>query len=59
MATSLPFLIFASVLLGLGTALVYPNFLSVVAEWTHPSQRAESLSILDYGGIVVMFLEQF
>jgi MFS family permease len=45
MAISLSFLIFASVLLGLGTALVYPNFLSVVAEWTHPSQRAESLSI--------------
>jgi MFS family permease len=45
LATSLPFLILASVLLGLGTALVYPNFLSVIAEWTHPVQRAESLSI--------------
>lgn len=45
LATTLPFLISASILLGLGTALVYPNFLSVIAEWTHPSQRAESLSI--------------
>ena len=45
MATSFSFLIFASILLGFGTALVYPNFLSVIAEWTHPSQRAESLSI--------------
>lgn len=44
-ANSMPFLILSSVLLGLGTALVYPNFLSVIAEWTHPAQRAESLSI--------------
>lgn len=44
-AGSMPLFILASVLLGLGTALVYPNFLSVIAEWTHPSQRAESLSI--------------
>lgn len=36
------------VLLGLGTALVYPNFLSVVAENTHPQQRAESLSIFRF-----------
>ncbi len=41
-------LIAASVLLGLGTALVYPNFLTVVAESTHPSQRAESLSIFRF-----------
>lgn len=44
-AGSMPLLILASVLLGLGTALVYPNFLSVIAEWTHPRQRAESLSV--------------
>jgi MFS family permease len=36
------------VLLGLGTALVYPNFLSVVAENTHPEQRAETLSIFRF-----------
>ena len=41
-------LILASVLLGLGTALVYPNFLTVVAESTHPSQRASSLSIFRF-----------
>jgi len=45
MASSYPLLIFSSVLLGIGTALVYPNFLSVIAEWTHPEQHAESLSI--------------
>lgn len=44
-AGSVSYLVFASVLLGLGTALVYPNFLSVIAEGTHPQQRAESLSI--------------
>jgi len=41
-------LIVASILLGVGTALVYPNFLTVVAESTHPSQRAESLSIFRF-----------
>lgn len=38
----------ASALLGLGTALVYPNFLTVVAESSHPSQRAETLSIFRF-----------
>lgn len=41
-------LITGSVLLGLGTALVYPNFMTVVAENTHPLQRAESLSIFRF-----------
>lgn len=34
-----------SAALGLGTALVYPTFLAVIAESTHPSQRSESLGI--------------
>ena len=42
------FALIAMVLLGLGTALVYPNFLSVVAENTHPTQRAQSLSIFRF-----------
>lgn len=41
-------LLIGALLLGLGTALVYPNFLTVVAESTHPSQRAESLSIFRF-----------
>lgn len=41
-------LIVAAIMLGVGTALVYPNFLTVVAESTHPSQRAESLSIFRF-----------
>ena len=32
-----------SALLGFGTALVYPTFLSTVAQATNPSQRAESI----------------
>ncbi|HEY1115862.1 MAG TPA: MFS transporter [Chitinophagaceae bacterium] len=36
------------VLLGGGTALVYPNFLTVIAENTHPSQRAQGLSIFRF-----------
>lgn len=37
--------IFLSVLLGSGTALVYPTFLATVAENTHPNDRAKSLGI--------------
>ena len=43
-----PLAVFSMFLLGTGTALVYPNFLSVVAENTHPTQRAESLSIFRF-----------
>jgi MFS family permease len=32
-----------SALLGIGTALVYPTFLSTIAQATNPSQRAESV----------------
>jgi MFS family permease len=34
-----------SALLGLGTALVYPTFLTAIARYTHPAQRAESMGI--------------
>lgn len=49
---SLLFLIFAgrmrdftiiSILLGAGTAMVYPTFLASIAEHTHPADRAQSL----------------
>ena len=46
---ALPFLIglwwlaFFSALLGIGTAMVYPTFLSTIAEATQPGQRAESI----------------
>jgi MFS family permease len=34
-----------SIILGLGTALVYPNFLSAIAEDTMPEQRAEAIGV--------------
>ncbi len=37
------FLILLSILLGLGTALVYPTFLSTIAQVTRPVDRAESI----------------
>lgn len=32
-------------ILGLGTAIVYPTFLSAIAGFTHPQQRAESIGV--------------
>jgi MFS family permease len=34
--------------LGIGTALVYPTFLSAIADYTNPIQRAESLGIFRF-----------
>jgi len=41
-------LILLAVALGLGTALVYPTFLSAIAEATQPSQRAESIGVFRF-----------
>ena len=38
-------LLFLAATLGLGTALVYPTFLSAIAETTTPTQRAESIGV--------------
>lgn len=46
--TSLTGAITAAVLLGLGTGLVYPNFLTVVAENAHPIQRAEVMGVFRF-----------
>ena len=35
----------AAVLLGIGTALVYPIFLAAIADYTHPIQRAECIGV--------------
>ncbi len=34
-----------SVILGLGTAIVYPTFLAGMADYTHPQQRAASIGV--------------
>ncbi len=39
------FLIVLSSLLGIGTALVYPTFLTTIAMATNPTQRAESIGV--------------
>jgi MFS family permease len=44
-ATSFSHFVLLSVVLGLGTALVYPTFLAAVADYTHPTQRAKSIGI--------------
>lgn len=46
--TSFTGAITAAVLLGLGTGLVYPNFLTVVAENAHPTQRAEVMGVFRF-----------
>jgi MFS family permease len=61
------FLAGLSIILGLGTALVYPTFLATIAQSVHPQQRAESLGIfrlwrdLGYalGAIISGFLADF
>ncbi len=37
--------ILLAILLGVGTAMVYPTFLATIAEYTHPKDRAKSLGI--------------
>jgi len=44
-ATSMAHYVILSVILGLGTAMVYPTFLATVAENTHPTDRANSLGV--------------
>lgn len=46
--TSLVGAIVAAILLGIGTGLVYPNFLTVVAENAHPTQRAEVMGVFRF-----------
>lgn len=38
-------LILLSIVLGLGTAFVYPTFLAGLAQFTHPEQRAKSIGV--------------
>ena len=43
--TSFYWLAIIAAILGFGTALVYPTFLSAIADATHPNQRAESIGV--------------
>jgi len=39
----------ASLLLGLGTAMVYPALIAAISDAAHPSSRARSLSVYRFG----------
>ena len=43
--TSFVGFVLIGVVLGIGTALVYPTFLAAIADYTHPQQRAESIGV--------------
>ena len=38
-------MLLAAILLGLGTALVYPTFIAAIADYSHPQQRAECIGV--------------
>ncbi|MCE7058086.1 MFS transporter [Algoriphagus sp. AGSA1] len=44
-ATSFTHFAILSILLGTGTAVVYPTFLAAIADYTHPEQRANSIGV--------------
>ena len=44
-ATSITHFIVLAIVLGWGTAMVYPTFLATIAENTNPSDRAKSLGV--------------
>lgn len=47
-STTITHYIIISVVLGIGTAIVYPTFLSAIAEDTNPQQRAKSLGVFRF-----------
>jgi MFS family permease len=47
-ATTMTGFIVLAVLLGVGTAVVYPTFLSAMADYTNPSQRAQSIGVFRF-----------
>jgi MFS family permease len=44
-ANTMSMFIALSVLLGAGTAIVYPTFLAAVSDYTHPEQRPQSIGV--------------
>jgi MFS family permease len=44
-ASTFQHFVFLSLVLGIGTAIVYPTFLAAMADYTHPIQRAESIGV--------------
>lgn len=44
-ASNFNIFVLLSVILGLGTAIVYPTFLAAIADETHPEQRPKSIGV--------------
>ena len=44
-AQSLFHFVVLGIILGIGTAVVYPTFLAAIADYTHPQQRAQSIGV--------------
>lgn len=65
-STELAYMVLAFIL-GLGTAIVYPTFLSAIAGFTHPEQRAESIGVFRlwrdlgyaFGAFLTIIIAQF
>lgn len=47
-ANSMIEFIILTVILGIGTAIVYPTFLSAMSDYTNPSQRAQSIGVFRF-----------
>lgn len=66
-ANSMTWFITLAVLLGLGTAIVYPTFLSAISDFTNPSQRAQSIGVFRFwrdsgyafGAILTIIIAKF
>jgi len=66
-ANSMTWFITLAVLLGLGTAIVYPTFLSAISDFTNPSQRAQSIGVFRFwrdsgyafGAILTIIITKF
>jgi MFS family permease len=66
-SNSMTWFITLAVLLGLGTAIVYPTFLSAISDYTNPSQRAQSIGVFRFwrdsgyafGAILTIIITKF
>tara|TARA_R110002073_G_scaffold123234_2_gene266886 strand:- start:72209 stop:73411 length:1203 start_codon:yes stop_codon:yes gene_type:complete len=66
-ATTYVQFILLSSLLGVGTAIVYPTFLSAIASFTNPNQRAQSIGVFRlwrdlgyaFGALLTIIISQF
>jgi len=46
--TTMTGFIVSAIVIGVGTAIVYPTFLSAISDFSHPSQRAQTIGIFRF-----------